>query len=333
VEMALVEEELAWGDAGAAFALAGPGALAHFVLELGDAEQQKHVLSSFGGPAGAKRRGAVAWTEPKPSAREGLATRAHRDGDAWVLDGEKTFVLDGGIADDYVVFAQLDEGAGWSGLGAFHVTADAPGLVAGARIKTLGLDAAHVGGITLRGVRVRDSARLLGGTDFGAALVRAFARHALWIAARRVGLASRAFDLAYQYTQERTAFGKPIGHFQAIAFTVCDRLMDVESARWMTWRAASEWDAGRVDLRLVAAASAHASEVAMRAGDDGVQLHGGAGFIRDFAIEKLMRDAKQIGIVGWSAATADQLLASQELGAKIDLAAALPTPDVQAVCV
>lgn len=333
VEAALVDAELAWGDAGASFALPGPNALAPFVLELGDTSQQEAILRPFTEAGGARRRGAVAWSEPKPAEREGLTTTARRDGDAWVLDGDKDFVLDGGVADDYVVLAQLDADAGWRGLGAFHVAAGTPGLEAGARIRTLGLDAAHFGRVSLRGVRVADSARLLGGADFGAALARAFARHALWVAARRVGLATRAFELAHQYTQEREAFGKPIGHFQAIAFTVCDRLMDVESARWMLWRAASEWDRGRPSLKLVAAASAHASEVAMRCGDDGVQLHGGAGFIRDFPIEKLMRDAKQIGLVGWSAATADQVLAAEELGQKADLAAALPTPDVQAVAV
>lgn len=328
----LVEEQLAWGDVSARYALGGPGAFGAFALELADEARVPALLSDFTAPDGAGRRGAVAFSEAAPSERGGLSTTATADGDAWILDGHKAFVIDGGRAHRYVVVAQVDAAAGVDGLGAFVVEAGAEGLGASERRRTLGLDAAHVADVSLTGVRVPSSARLLGGEDFAGALARAFARRALVVAAQCVGVASRAFELAHGYCQERTAFGKPIGHFQAVAFTIADRLMDVESARWLVWRAAAEWDR-RAAPRLedVAAACAHAKEVALRATDDGVQLFGGAGFIRDFAIEKLFRDARQLSLVGPTVETLDLLAADRELGRPLDLATVLPTPDLQPV--
>jgi acyl-CoA dehydrogenase len=202
----------------------------------------------------------------------------------------------------------------------------------GPRRKLLGLDAAIVSDVTFDAVRVPESARLAAGGDVPAGLTRAFARLALLGAARAVGLASRAWELTREYTSDRKAFGKPIGHFQAVAFTVADRLMDVEGARWLVWKAAAGWEQdGAPRLVDVAAAGAHALEAALRCADDGVQLHGGAGFIRDYAVEKLFRDARQLALMGPSVAALDQLLADTALGRPLDPAAVLPTPDVQPV--
>lgn len=328
----VADEQIAWGDAGACFGLAGPGALGPFVLELGSDEQKREVLSRFTSAEGAKRRGAVAWTEARPAEREGFATTAKRDGDGWVITGAKHSVVDGGRADRYVVFAQVDADAGWRGIGAFVVPGDAKGVSGGERKKLLGLDAAYVADVRFDEVRVPATARLEGGSDFPTALTRAFARHALRIASRAVGVASRAWELTHAYAHDRKAFGKPIGHFQAVAFTVADRLMDVESARWMIWRAAADWDRkGEPRLADVAGAAAHALEMAIRCADDGVQLHGGAGFMRDFPIEKLLRDARQIALMTASTSTLDGLAADVELGRAIDPASILPTPDIQPV--
>ncbi len=328
----LVEEELAWGDPAACWALPGPGALGPFIRALGDNAQVAEVLGRFGADDGAGRRGAVAFSEARPAEREGLGTRARREGDDWVLEGDKAFVVNGGIADRYVVIAQVDPDAGYRGLGAFVVAGDAEGLDAGPRKKLLGLDAAHVADLHLRGVRVPDAARLRGGDDFDSALVHAFAHHALIVAARAVGLAQRAFELTRDYCRDRKAFGKPIAHFQAVAFTIADRLIDVDGARLLLWRAASRWDRhGAPDLPDVAAAAAEAFEAALRAGDDGVQLHGGAGFMRDYPIEKLLRDARQLTLMAPSLAVLDALAADRELGRPLDPAALLPTPDIQPI--
>ena len=351
VTAVLLEEEVAYGDPAAAFGFGGAGAFGLAVCELGTVEQAKRLLSRFTGDAGFAHFGAVAWGEPRAHAtRGGLVTTARRDGDAWVLDGEKAYVLNADCADAFVVFAQVDEASGWAGTGAFVVdkgeaagASRTTGLEVLARARTLGLDAASFGGVALRGVRVGAQERLERGT-FDASLVRFFVKNALLIAARGAGLARAAFDVTREYAETRKAFGKPIGHFQAVAFTLADRAADLEAARAMVLRAAWLWDvadaavaaAGKPDSRAESEAllrSAYAisfvHEAAMRAGDDAVQLHGGAGFMRDYPVEKLMRDAKQLQLCGMTAEHADQLAAAIELGRPIDVGLVLPSAESQ----
>ncbi|HSO40052.1 MAG TPA: acyl-CoA dehydrogenase family protein, partial [Labilithrix sp.] len=333
----LLEEEVAWGDPAAAFAFGGPGAFGFAVLELGTTEQAKAALETFTTAGGHGRFGAVAWGEAKANReRAGFVTTAKKSAGGWTIDGAKAYVVNADLADHFVVFAQVDESAGWRGLGAFLVDKGAAGLQILPREETLGLDAVSFGGIALQGVVVPDSARLAGGTDFTAALVRFFARHAVVVAARGVGLSRAAFEVTREYVDTRKAFGKPIGHFQAIAFTIADRAMDVDAGRGLVWRAAAAWDAfdkGEGDekecLLRSAQAIAFVHEAAMRCGDDGVQLHGGAGFMRDYPVEKLMRDAKQIGLCGMTAEHADQLAGAVALGVAVDPGLVLPTPETQ----
>lgn len=341
VTSVLIEEELGSADAGAAFALSGPGALATALQELGTEDQARAFLEDFSSTDADDahtRFGAVAWSEPAPNKqREGFTTTAVKDGDAYVLTGKKAFVTNAPLARRFVVFAQVDETKGWAGLGAFLVEKDNPGLKIGKRHDTLGLDAAAFGEITLEGARVPEPARLYGGStdgDITRATLRFFAKRALVVSARALGLARFAFDIAREYCDTRVAFGKPIGHFQAVAFTLADRLMDVESARWLLWKAARSWDAGareKDSLKATAQAAAHALEVAMRTADDCVSLHGGSGFIRDLVAEKLMRDAKQIALACPTTEQLDQLAAALDVQSKLDPALVLPTPDTQAI--
>jgi alkylation response protein AidB-like acyl-CoA dehydrogenase len=332
VTAVLLEDTLAAGDPAAPFALPGPGALATAVAELGTPEQAQAILGKL---AGSDRFGAVAWGEKSPNReRPGFSTTAEKDGDGWILRGEKVNVLHGDKADVLVVFAQVDASRGWDGLGAFVVEKDAKGFSAGPRTTTLGLDAASFASVKLVGVRVPASARLMGGDDFGAALLRFFVKEGLKVAARCVGLCQAAVDVTTAYVIERKAFGKPIGHFQAVAFTVADRAMDVDASRALVWRAASLWDcvaagtAKEKDALLHSAyAISYAQEAAMRCGDDAVQLHGGAGFIRDYPVEKMMRDAKHMQVCVLTAEHADQIAAAVEVGARIDLGLVLPTPE------
>ncbi len=337
----LIEEELGFSDAGAAFALPGPNTLAHALVELGDeAQQTKHFAPFAQDPS---RVGAVAFSEGRGLARPGFAATAKREGASWILEGEKKFVLNAGRAGTYVVFAQTDEAKGWNGIGAFVVDAAAKGFSVVRRHQTVGLDAAAFGDVKLEGVRVEESDRLAGGDDFDAALRRFFARQSLQVAARAVGVARAGYELARAYADERKAFGKPIAHFQAIAFLIADRLMDVDGARGLVWRAAWTLDGagsdhwkkkhkGDTELLLRCAESvAEATEVAVRCGDDCIQVHGGAGFVRDFIAEKLFRDAKQMALCTSSATTSDQLFAALALGAPLDPAIVLPVPEIQPV--
>ncbi len=335
----LLEEELGRADAAAAFGLPGPGAFGLALVELGSPAQQEQWLEPFTRPDALDRYGAVAFSEPRPHpTRAGFSTTARKvlgdDGvEAWQLDGEKRFVGNAEHADRFVVFAQLDESAGYGGVGAFVVLRDNPGLAVTARHATLGLEAASFGVVALANARV-DAAARLEPADFTLASARFFAKYALVVAARALGLAHSAFELAREYCDTRVAFGKPIGHFQAVAFTLADRLMDVESARWLVWKAAWMFDENKHDRECLAAsarAAAQVHEVAMRCADDCVSLHGGAGFIRDVVAEKLMRDAKQLALIGPSVATLDQLAATIELGASLDPGLVLPTIEGQAI--
>jgi acyl-CoA dehydrogenase len=329
----LLEEEVAWGDAAAGFAMGGPGAFGFAVTELGSEDHARRLLAPFVGDGGHERFGAVAWGEPRASKdRPGLVTTATKDGDGYRLDGEKAYVTNADRAESFVVFAEVDAEKGWSGIGAFVVRRGAAGLTVKPRVTTLGLDAASFGGLSLAGVKVVAEDRLVPTGDFDAALVRFFVKNALVMAARSVGLCRAAFELTREYCDTRVAFGKPIGHFQAVAFTLADRAMDVEAARALVWRAAWLWDqkTREKDALLASAyAISFAHEAAMRAGDDAVQLHGGAGFMRDYPVEKLMRDAKQLQLSGMTAEHADQLAACLELGRTIDPGLVLPSAESQ----
>lgn len=331
----IINEELAKGDTAAAFGLPGFGPYLWAALELGSESQVAELLSPWTGPGGAETFGAVAWSEPKPNReRPGFSTVAKQDGSGWVLSGKKSFVSNAGRAKSFIVFAQVDESSGWDGIGAFVVPASETGVKIGERDNTLGLWIADFGNVEFDGVKVPDSARLEGGDNFVRSTLRFFAKYALTVAARQVGLARVGTETAREYVEVRKAFGKPIGHFQAIAFTIADRHIDAESAAELVRRAAWAWDSGQVEhkqLLFTAQAIAHADEVAMRCGDDCVQLHGGSGFIRELIAEKLMRDAKQMALCGLTAEQADQIAAAIEVGAPLTAETVLPTPDAQSV--
>jgi alkylation response protein AidB-like acyl-CoA dehydrogenase len=347
VTQVLIEEELAYGDPAAAFALSGPGAYGWAALLFGGPEVGKQLIAPFVGDGTHTRFGAVAWGERQVSRdRPGLVTTAERAGAGWKLRGEKSYVLHADRAASFIVFAQIDASKGWEGIGAFVVPHDAKGLRVLPRLDTLGLDAASFGGIALDDVEVADDARLAHASD-PQRLVSFFATQGLFVAARAVGLARAAFETTRDYCEQRKAFGKPIGHFQAIAFTLADRSMDVEAARAMVWRAAFHWDAVghgaaaspssettaevRATLQKIAWAVSFTLEAAMRAGDDAVQLHGGSGFMRDYPVEKWMRDAKQLQLCAMTAEHADQLAALIALDRPIDPALVLPSAESQNV--
>ncbi len=336
VATALVEEELGAADPGAAFGLPGPGAFGRAVMELATEAQAAGLLAEFASEGGEGRFGAVAWSEPAPcKERAGFVAVATKVEGGYALNGKKAFVTNAHSADRFVVFAQVEPEKGWAGIGAFVVRKDNAGLSIGQRYDTLGLDAADFGEITLKDARVAEADRLLGEAGgFTLATLRFFAKQALVVAARAVGVARFAFDIAREHCDTRKAFGKPIGHFQAVAFSLADRHMDVESSRWLLWKAAHAWDAKipeKEALLASAQAAAHALETCMRTTDDCVGLHGGSGFIRDLIAEKLMRDAKQLALCCPTAEQLDQVAAALDLGVALDPALVLPTPDTQAI--
>jgi alkylation response protein AidB-like acyl-CoA dehydrogenase len=318
VTAALVQEELAWGDPGAAVALWAPHTAAAALCELGDAAQVGPLLARLA--EAPDRLGAVAYSE-RNGPLAGFGTVAERRGDAWVLRGHKAFVVNGGRAELTVVFAQIDPSRGWDGVGVFVVPAGTPGLREGARHELLGLETLPVSEVVLEDCVVPEALRLRGGDHLAASFARWLGRVGLMTAARQVGLARASYEYALEYTQERKAFGKPVAHFQAIAFTLAEMLMDVEAARWMVWRAAASYDRGQPgspDLGLVAQAAVHANEAAWRVADQGVQLLGGAGYIQDYPAEKWLRDTKALALLGPGDQLAQLTVATAELGQTLD---------------
>jgi acyl-CoA dehydrogenase len=322
---ALVHEELAFGDPGAAIALWAPHSAATAILCLGDEAQQKRFLGRFAASDGASRLGAVAYGERK-APLEGFHTVARKAGGEWILNGKKAWVVNGGRADLHVVFAQLDGTSGWDGAAAFVVEAGNPGLKPGARHELLGLETVQASEIVLEDCRVPDGNRLLGGSDFRRGVALFMARVAVANAARQVGLARASYEFALEYTQERKAFGKPVAHFQAIAFTLAEMATDVDAARWMVWRAAHALDQGQLGVE-VPSACALANEAAWRVADHGVQLLGGAGFVQDYPVEKWMRDTKALALFGVPSETAHLAIAGVELGQPIG--GGLPSSAIQ----
>jgi butyryl-CoA dehydrogenase len=236
--------------------------------------------------------GAFGLTEPGAgSDPASLRTTARRDGDGWVLDGEKAWITNAGLARFYVVFARTDPAAGKRGISAFVVEAPAPGFSVGEPEHKLGLRASRTAPIFFDRCRVA-AENLLGAEGEGLRIAMATLDHSrVGIAAQAVGIHQRALELAIAYARERVQFGVPISHHQAVAFKIAEMATELAAARALAHRAASAAhtkDAGR----LAAEAKLYASEAANRACQASLQLHGGNGFHDDYEISRLYRDVR-----------------------------------------
>ncbi|MEW5851511.1 MAG: acyl-CoA dehydrogenase family protein [Myxococcota bacterium] len=303
----LVGEELGYADLGTSYALPGPGAFGLALRLLGSEAQQARWLKDYA--ADGTLRGAVAYSE-KPNPEGEMQTRAVRSGGGWVLSGAKSHVLHAPRARHFVVFARVEG----EGLGAFVVERAAKGLTVGEKLGVLAFDAAGIAPITLQDVKVSDDARLTAGGDFAVKATELFVRAALRSAARLVGGARASYVLALEYAQTRKTFGKPIGHHQALGFLLADMATAVDSMRWMVWRAAAALDDNDENAILEACkAVAEVQETAMWVTNQGVQVHGGAGFIQDLPVEKWMREAKAAMSYAMTSQHADELVADAML--------------------
>lgn len=322
---ALVEEELAYGDLGAAFALDTPGAAATFLLAAGT--PKAHALLKGVLESGSTLAFAAA---EEGKAADDFRTTAVKTADGWTLTGKKAFVLRGGEGAAHVVLAQVEPGKGLAGAGAFYVPAGHAGLRSGKTQTTLGLNAVPLREVVVESCKVGAADRLDAPGTLNATLRRFYDRLSITTAARAVGVAGAAFEYARAYAEERTAFGKPIGHFQAIAFLLADMATAVDAARWLVWKAAWAFDRGDAATADCAAAQAQAQEAAWFVTNSAVQVLGGAGYVQDHPVEKWMRDARTLGLVGQHAQAATAALAAAELGAPTDASDLFPLPSLHA---
>ena len=226
-----------------------------------------------------------------------MKTRAVRDGDGWVLNGVKRWITNAGVSEFYTVFAvtdpSVDAGKKAAGISAFVVEKSDEGVSFGAPEKKLGIKGSPTREVYFDNVRI-PADRMIGaeGTGFQTAM-RTLDHTRVTIAAQAVGIAQGALDYALSYAKERKQFGKPIADFQGLQFMLADMGMKVEAARQLTYAAAGRSERGDKDLTFFgAAAKCFASDTAMQVTTDAVQLLGGAGYVRDFPVERMMRDAK-----------------------------------------
>ncbi|HKP86463.1 MAG TPA: acyl-CoA dehydrogenase family protein [Blastocatellia bacterium] len=223
-----------------------------------------------------------------------LKTRAERDGDDYVINGDKKWTTNGAAASVYTVFATVNPERGTRGVSGFIVERETPGFELGKREDLMGIRCVPVNETHMRDMRV-PATNLLGGSEG-----RGF-KHAMmtldiarpFVAAQGLGIAQGALDLALQYTKQRQQFGQSIASFQGIQFMLADMATQVEAARHLVYAAARAVDAGVKDVSKISAMSkVFATDTAMKVATDAVQLFGGYGYCRDFPVEKYMRDAK-----------------------------------------
>jgi butyryl-CoA dehydrogenase len=259
------------------------------VQKFGSEELKQKVLPSL---ATGETLGGFGLTEPGAGSDAGsLRTTARRDGDFWVLSGEKAWITNAGFAGWYVVVARTNPEAGKRGLSAIVVPADAPGFSVGNPEEKLGLKSSRTAQIYFSDCRV-PAENLLGAEGQGLKIALATLDHSrLGIAAQAVGIHQRALELAVEYAKDRVQFGVPIAQHQAVQFKIAQIATELSAARALTYYAASQEhtkDAGR----LAAQAKVYASEAANRACAESLQLHGGNGFHEDYEISRLYRDVR-----------------------------------------
>ena len=292
VDYTIVLEEIARVDPGVCLSVAAHNGLPcnHIYLEGTEEQKRKYLVPLAKG----EKMGTWSLTEPTAgSDAGGTRTRAERDGDSFVLNGSKTFATHGSIADIAVVFAVTDAAAGkHGGISAFILEKGMAGFRPGKRENKMGCRASDTAELVMENCRVPES-QLLGreGAGFRGAL-RVLDSGRIGIASMAVGTAQGAFEAALKYSKQRRQFDRPISEFQAIQWMLADCATEIQAARLLTLRAAALKDAGK-DINLAASmAKLYASEVAMRVTDKAIQIHGGYGYVKEYAVEKFHRDAK-----------------------------------------
>jgi acyl-CoA dehydrogenase len=294
LEGCLVAEELNYACAGIAGASGATFLACTPLLVAGTPDQKERFLRPM-----CQRLTLAAFCTTEPGAGSdvaAIATTAKRVGDQYVISGSKRFISNGSHARWYAVFATVDRSLGHKGLCAFIVPSDLPGVVRGRREDKMGQRAADTAEVFFEDVRVPESNRLGAEGDGFRIAMQAFDLTRPWIGAQAVGVARRALDEALQYARGRSTFGAPIADHQAIQFMLADMAMEIEATRLLTYKAAWLHDQGRSNTVVASYAKAFGADMAMRVTTNAVQVLGGYGYIKDYPVEKLMRDAKLLQI-------------------------------------
>jgi alkylation response protein AidB-like acyl-CoA dehydrogenase len=311
VDYCICIEELARVDPSISLSVAAHNGLgaAHIGMFASEAQKQRYLVPLATG----QRLAAWGLTEPgSGSDAAAMRTTAVRDGDHWVLNGTKAFITHGQSADTMVVMAITDSTRGSKGISAFIVERGTPGLLAGKKEDKLGMRASETCEVILQNCRV-PADQMIG--DEGQGFIQTLQvldAGRIGIAALAVGLAQGAFEAAKGYAAERSQFGRRIESFQSIRWKLLDNASRIEAGRLLTYRAAWLKDQGRKTTLESSMAKLYASESAVRASEDAVQILGGYGFVKDYPAEKFFRDVK-LTTIGEGTSEVQRLVIARQL--------------------
>lgn len=295
MEEAIVNEELAWGDPGfATAAYATALACAPIITGATEAQKQKWLGKV------AKEGALASYAVTEPGAGSDVAackTTAIRDGEDYIINGEKMWITGAGYSDFFFVLAKTDPDAGYKGMSGFIVEKDTEGFSLGKKETNMGQRCSDTRSIIFDNVRV-PADHLIGETESGGWMnaMKAFDLSRPNIAAHATGLARASYEHALQYSNERTTFGKPLHKHQSIQFMLADMKTKIEASRMLTWKSASESDSGIRNTESAAHAKRFAADTAMEVSTDAVQIFGGYGYSEEYPVARLMRGAKVMQI-------------------------------------
>jgi len=311
IDYCICVEELARVDPSVSLSVAAHNGLcaAHMAMFGTEAQKRRYLVPLATGAW----IGAWGLTEPTAgSDAAAIRVSAARDGEGWVINGTKTFITHGSVGDVMVVMAVTDKARAHRGISAFIVERGNPGMTPGRKEDKLGMRASDTSEVIFRDCRVPADA-LLGAEHEGFInTLQVLDAGRIGIAALAVGLAQGAYETACRYALERTQFGRTIASFQATQWKLADLATRIEAARLLTYRAAYLKDLGVRTSRESAEAKLFASEVAVRASEECVQIHGGYGFVKDYPAEKFFRDVK-LTTIGEGTSEIQRLVIARQL--------------------
>jgi acyl-CoA dehydrogenase len=294
----LIMEEIAWACAGVNTTLAANMLAAMPLIIAGnDQQKQKYLGRLTAGDGGKPVYGCYACSEPDAGSDvAAMRTRVEKKGDEYILNGQKRWITNGGVASFCTTFATLDPKLKHKGITAFVVDMSSPGVKIGKKENKMGQRASLTNDVIFEDVRVPKE-NLIGeeGAGFKVAM-KTFDRSRPWIAAGAAGIIKRSLDESRAYSLERKTFGVPIAQHQAVQFMLADMAIAYETTRLLYMKASWMVDSGRLDSIVSSYAKAYGADAAMRVSTDAVQIFGGYGYTKEYPVEKLMRDAKLLQI-------------------------------------
>ena len=310
----LVQEEISFGCSGINTSMAANSLGATPLLVAGTDEQMKKYLSRL-----TSELTFCAYCCSEPDAGSdvaGMRTRIARHGDDYVINGQKRWITNGGVASFYTGFATFDPAMKHRGIACFVVDADAPGVKAGRKEDKMGQRASNTTDVIFEDCKIHKS-QLIGAEDSGFKIaMKTFDRSRPWIAATAAGVIRRSLEESRAYALERKTFGVPIAQHQAVQFMLAEMAIAYEATRLLTHKAAWQVDKGDLSAITSAYAKAYGADAAMRSATDAVQIFGGYGYTKEYPVEKLMRDAKLLQIYEGTSQIQRVVIARNVLGGR-----------------